>query len=418
MPPDEFRKFALSIGSDRCSGLQALCMDWTRVDAPAELATALGTNTTLKSLEINNAALSQADAESLAVGIAENGKRGGGISSIDLSNNDVGAGGASAIFACIASNQGVTSLRLAFNALGAEGGRAIARFLPGASLTSLNISGNALRDSGVSALATVLGGSGCTHLVDLALSQNGLTDSSAKQLAAAMVRKRDAGEPPLEALNLGYNRIGAKGAKALGLASEAGAGPSRLVLRGNPVGDAGARAVSGAAAKGQLVEADLNGCGVRAGGAGALARALEEPMCMLASLDLGGNSVKAAGAAQLATALAEGGRWGLSTLNLARNGLGCEGVMSLVRGLELNRSLASLYAQGNAVPRGKVEELRAAAEGAGEARSRLSRSHALAFVMGSHSRLGSGSCAGRLDAALMQWIASLADTCVSRTVSL
>lgn len=419
MPPDEFKKFATELGCNRCTGLQALCMDWTNLGAPAELASALRTNTTLSALDINNACLSQADTQELAEGIAENGRRNDGcISSIDLSNNDMRAGGAAAIVASLVGNPRVTSLRLAYNNLGVEGAKSVARFLPGLSLTSLNLSGNALRDGGVKALAEVLRGRGCMHMTELALAHNGITDASVKHVAEALVKRKACGVQGIGMLNVGYNMIRAAGARALASSSENGAGPWNLILRGNPVGDAGARAVSSAAAVGGLTAADLHACGIKAGGAAAIAKALEEATCALSSLDIGGNAVRASGAMALAAALRDGARWTLSSLDISRNGIGWEGVSKLASSAALSSSLVHLNARNNAVAERELSDLRQMVGCGGEARERLGSAHLLALCMSSHKRLGSRSCAGWMDEALLQMIASLTDTVVPRSVHL
>ena len=419
MPPDEFKKFATELGCNRCTGLQALCMDWTNLEAPAELASALRTNTTLSALDINNACLSQDDTQQLAEGIAENGRRSDGcISSIDLSNNDMRAGGAAAIVASLVGNPRVTSLRLAYNNLGVEGAKAMAKFLPGVSLTSLNLSGNALRDGGIKALAKALEGSGCIHIAELSLAHNGVTDSSVKCLADSLVQRKACGVQGLGMLNVGYNMIRAAGARALSFSSENGAGPNKLILRGNPIGDAGARALSRAAANGGLTAADLHSCGIRTDGATALAKALEQATCVLSSLDIGGNAVRALGAEAIAAALREGARWTLSSLDISRNGLGLEGVSKLASSVALSSSLVHLNARNNAVPERELSELRKKVGCGGEALEMLSEAHVLALCMSGHKRLGNRSCAGWIDGALLHMIASLTDTIVPRSVHL
>ena len=67
----------------------------------------------------------------------------------------------------------VTSLNLTGNAIGVEGGSALAAVLKETMLTNLNLSGNGIRDQGTTALAAILNK---TKITDLDLSSNELCD--------------------------------------------------------------------------------------------------------------------------------------------------------------------------------------------------------------------------------------------------
>ncbi|MGA7384200.1 MAG: COR domain-containing protein, partial [Methylocella sp.] len=98
-----------------------------------------------------------------------------GLTSLDLSDNGIGAEGAKAI---AASLKGLTSLNLWNNGIGAEGAKAIAASLKG--LTSLDLWNNSIGDAGAKAIAASLKG-----LTSLDLSDNGIGAEGAKALLDA-----------------------------------------------------------------------------------------------------------------------------------------------------------------------------------------------------------------------------------------
>ncbi|TYZ69301.1 hypothetical protein PybrP1_003929 [[Pythium] brassicae (nom. inval.)] len=121
-----------------------------------------------------------------------------------------------------------------------------------------------------------------------------------------------AGGSRLRTLDLGFNRIGDRGAALLAQALETNATLERLYLSGNDIGPAGALA---------------------------LARALAANSA-LRSLHLSGNNVGEDGAAHLADGLRA--NRGLRALYVGTNGIGSRGMARLADALTVNRTLAEL----------------------------------------------------------------------------
>ena len=107
-------------------------------------------------------------------------------------------------------------------------------------LTSLDLSKNGIGNGGATALANLLVGGGCPHLVTLSLASNEIGDAGAAQLA----RGARAEACQLRELDLGDNRIGDDGAIALSLALDASAGLVQLHHSSNAIGAAGAEAIA------------------------------------------------------------------------------------------------------------------------------------------------------------------------------
>jgi Ran GTPase-activating protein (RanGAP) involved in mRNA processing and transport len=152
------------------------------------------------------------------------------------------------------NNHKLTSLNLGSNAIEAEGARALAAALNTSALTSLHLSGCSINDEGAQALAEVLADGGAA----------------------------------LTTLDLGHNAIGREGAEALAKALMANDVLTSLLLRGNWLRDAGARAL--AQAFGALTSLDLGSNAINDEGAIALIEAHKKNSA-LTSLLLKGNSV-------------------------------------------------------------------------------------------------------------------------------
>ena len=155
------------------------------------------------------------------------------------------------------------------------------------SLTSLNLGDNRIGDDGAKALATALKNN--TSLTSLNLLGNRIGDDGAKALATALETNTS-----LTSLELGFNRIGADGATALATALKNNTSLTSLNLLNNDIGDEGANA---------------------------LAAALKTNTS-LTSLELGFNGIGADGAKALAAALKT--NTSLTSLNLVNNGIGYE----------------------------------------------------------------------------------------------
>lgn len=142
----------------------------------------------------------------------------------------------------------------------------------------------------------------------------------------------------LRELDLSSNKIGPAGAKALARATRMSA-LERLDLDGNRLGPQGGRALSGAAHLAGLRHLDLSGCEIGEAAAVHLVALLRAPEVLL----LSGNALGDAGA----RALASRGEWtGLHTLDLSTDAIGPDGAAVLAGAAHL-ASLETFKIRGN-----------------------------------------------------------------------
>lgn len=156
----------------------------------------------------------------------------------------------------------------------------------------------------------------------------------------------------LTSLNLAYNNIGPKGAKAI--AEALGSGKAVLTdlnLADNRLGAEGAKAIADALASGKAVLTSLNlagsplSAGIGPEGSKAIAEALKVN-AVLTDLNLAYSSFGAEGAKAIADALASG-KAVLTTLDLHNNNLDAEAGKALAAALKENAVLTSLNLSGN-----------------------------------------------------------------------
>ena len=134
------------------------------------------------------------------------------------------------------------TLAVPWSCIELEGAAALGRVLRGnAAITSVNLSANALGDGGALALAAAVRGSR-SALRALNLSSNKIGDSGAAAVASLLAAC------PLEELTLSGNAIGDLGANSLAQAVQASATIQRLFLGDNNIGDAGADSLADALA--------------------------------------------------------------------------------------------------------------------------------------------------------------------------
>ena len=186
----------------------------------------------------------------------------------------------------------------------------------------------------IGSLASLLEARGA-GLQDLALWDCGLEDAHAARIAASTLGADQGG---LRVLNLGWNRIGAEGARLLAASALAETLES-LVLYHNEVGDDGTRSLC----RGYFpCLRYLNLCGNDLTAAAAEALASSEAFPRLQRLHLGGNRLGDLGLASLLRIHDETGRWrGLRELNVRNNGLGSASV-TLLSSLDLDLDLLGI----------------------------------------------------------------------------
>lgn len=138
----------------------------------------------------------------------------------------------------------LTSLHLAYNHLGPDGGIAIANALHrNDSLTRLNLENNELGEAGGVAIAGALRVNSVLHTLDL--SRNDVGDEGARAVAESCRDSRS-----LHVLNLsgscrsGSRNVGPRGAQALATAIAESHSLSSLTLSNNRIGEEGARALA------------------------------------------------------------------------------------------------------------------------------------------------------------------------------
>jgi len=263
-------------------------------------ATAIASNTTLRTLNLEKNNIEDAGAVALSQNTT--------LTALNLSKNEIGITGVRAL----AENSTLSQLRLTNNNTKDAGAKALAE---NSTLSDLDLGANSIGDEGALALAKNF------SLKTLSLRGNGITDTS----VAAFSRNTT-----LTSLDLSFNsyfgHIGDEGASALSRNTSL----TELNLRGNSVLDSGAAALARNRA---LTSLDLGENGVITA-AKALARSTN-----LVSLSLDSNFVRSSGAAALAN------NTSLTSLNLRFNQIGDSGAEMLA----LNSTLTALDLGANRV---------------------------------------------------------------------
>lgn len=155
------------------------------------------------------------------------------LQTLDLSSNQIGPVGVRAIVAAFGST--LTSLNISDNGMGAETMEYLCAALrTNFALTSLDISSNHVRDAGIGSLCEILRTN--SVLVDLNVSETDLTDVGVEGIVE-MLRVN----PTLTSLDLSSNEIGAVGAQALGDVLQVNSTLTTLNLGWNNLNDASIR---------------------------------------------------------------------------------------------------------------------------------------------------------------------------------
>ena len=263
---------------------------------------------------------------------------------------DKGAMGVSQALRCNTSlvDVGVYRGRRKEATLGLRGASKIAIAIganEGVRLQRLDLSGSSIKDFGAqklcralsSAATTLLGGSTLAHL-DLA--RNGIKDKGALAVAAyiAAEGRSPSNGQALRRLVLTSNGITEEGAVAIADAvSSGGSRIESITLSENDLGSEhnGPATLVRLMMHSTMQTIQLSGCSINPEGADKIVTALEkaDPAPALTSLDLSGNSIKNSGGSVLGRMLTSGGCPCLTTLNVARCGIGNTGAAELAVGV-------------------------------------------------------------------------------------
>jgi len=184
------------------------------------------------------------------------------------------------------------------------------------------------------------------HITALDISDNALGGRTGSGTCIASLCEALRASKQLASLDLGHNRLGAKGCEAVAAAVAGAVSLTDLSIRGNAVGDRGAQAlVQAIRPPAKLESLDLSDNGLGDAAAPALADLLlaTTPLRML---DVSWNALGPGGAVVVAEALQTSS---LSRFSLAWNGIGDRGAVALGQALSVNASLEFLDASSNRV---------------------------------------------------------------------
>lgn len=240
---------------------------------------------------------------------------------LSLTNNDLGASGATAIAPALQRLTALQTLDLRDNDVAAEGMKALAPALGSlTSLRELRLRGTVLRGTAMTALGTSL-----EHLPALQVLELTYADMDAEATAALASALRSL--PALETLELANNAFGPAGMTSLAPALEGTIRLQALNLCNCKIGAEGAAALVTALGRTPVLQSlKLYGNGIGEAGAVALAIALKD-LNNLQYINLWGNDIGPAGAIALAPALAD--LPGLGFLEVRNNSIGPEGEAAL-----------------------------------------------------------------------------------------
>ncbi len=234
------------------------------------------------------------------------------LESVHLSNNKLGAKGASVVASLLRANHYLRELFLSHNSFG-RSIKSLGLYL--GRLVRLDLSQNKLGDRGAHVVGEVLASPECL-LEDLDLSNNKIGHNGAYHLADAFIKGHN---KSLKILNLMDNNIETEGAEAFGVVLKFSHTLQELNLSRNSIGDNGVRLI----AQG-LIE--------------------NEDTC-LQGLDISWNGIKDAGAGFLAEMLVQNSS--LTLLNLKCNFICDSGMKALAESLKADMALEELNLVGN-----------------------------------------------------------------------
>ena len=324
------------------SWLKRLSLRQNRIGAEGAkvLGDTLVANRTLNALDVAMNELGVAGA--LEIGNALSLNR--SITWLDLSRNAIGARGARALAGRLKSCRSLTEVDLTLNGFGAEGWCAVFDTLRG---SFYNIAAAAAAATGsANALALAAGTVAPSRIAAWGLHNQGLTAVVAASLAGHVATSGS-----VTKLNLGRNKLGPEGGRALARAVRASRSLRHLDLSHNQLGAEGARAVAEALqASASVTLLDLDGNRIGAEGASAVAEALLHSSALtslslasneLCDIDIFGKGVRNAdGVVALAAAVRASAS--LKSLIVKQNSLGSTGAQVMGEALAANRSLTTV----------------------------------------------------------------------------
>jgi len=178
-------------------GLGRLDSKGLTADDIATLAVLLGKMPRLRRLILSNNKFGPAGAKHLAEGISAS-----SLTSLRISQNNIGDEGTKALAAAVAANGKFTSLYVGWCCIGDEGAKALGEAIrASSSFATLLLSRNNIGDEGVKAIAAGMAAIG--SLAELFLTENKIGDEGANAIAKAIPTNSS-----LTTLSLGRNNIG------------------------------------------------------------------------------------------------------------------------------------------------------------------------------------------------------------------
>ena len=330
------------------------------------LISALTDARSLKKLDLSACGLSASAGERIAAVLDENGCP---LERLDLRGNAIGAEGTLALASALRKTKTLKSLNLAQNLIGGDGLRALASALAGeTSMEELDIQHNGCGDEGCMALTTHGFGS---RLETLLLGFNGIGAQGARAIAEALRKRRRSDDDDdmdthelddetinraskiMRRLDLKCNVVGSEGAHAM---ADALNDVEDLDLSNNSVRD-GAKWLAKSLKSGasNLKQLNLQANEMTDDDAWYIADALGENKT-LKTLNLGSNAFGDSAASDIASDLRE--NIALETLDLTRNGIGREGACELMDAMDENTTLTRLGLESNLIPAETTMEMK------------------------------------------------------------
>ena len=271
------------------------------------------------------------------------------LTTLDLSENGIGAAGVKSLSEALKGNTCLTTLDLSENEIDAAGAESLSESLKvNTCLTTLNLSLNEIDAAGAESLSESLKVNTCLTTLDLSL--NYIDSAGAESLSESLKVNTC-----LTTLDLTLNYIDAAGAESLSESLKVNTCLTTLDLGLNDIGIAGAECLSEALKVNScLTTLDLEWNGIGSAGAEFLSEALKVNTCLTA-LHLEGNNVDASGAESLSEALKV--NTCLTTLDLEWNGICSAGAEFLFEALKVNTCLTALHLKGNKIDASGAESL-------------------------------------------------------------